>query len=114
MIITQILLWLATGMVTAAACLALWRLTAGPSTLDRIVSADVLVSVVLVAICLVMVHFADTSGLSILLVLAMVAFTGGVSVARMLSPGAADRQRYRRDASDADHDSDTEVAEEQQ
>ena len=32
----------------------------------------------------------------ILLVLAMVAFTGGVSVARMLAPGAPERQRYRR------------------
>lgn len=97
MIITQVLLWLAIAMVLVAAGLALWRLTTGPSSLDRIVSADVLVSVVLVAICLMMVMFADTSGLSILLVLAMVAFTGGVSVARMLAPGAADRQRYRRD-----------------
>lgn len=93
---TEALIWLAVGMITVAAALALWRLTKGPASLDRIVSADVMISVVLVAICLVMVISDDTSGLPILLVLAMVAFTGGVSVARMLAPGAADRQRYRR------------------
>lgn len=94
---TQVLIWIAVAMVAVAAALTLWRLTRGPSTLDRIVSADVLVSIVLLSICLVMVVAGDTSSLSILLVLAMVAFTGGVSVARMLAPGAADRQRYRRD-----------------
>ena len=82
--------------LSAAVGLTLWRLTRGPSTLDRIVSADVLVSIVLMTICLVMVVTRDTSALPILLVLAMVAFTGGVSVARMLAPGAPDRQRYRR------------------
>ncbi len=98
---TQILIWLAAAMIAGAVGLTLWRLTNGPSTLDRIVSADVLVSIVLMTICLVMVVTKDTSALSILLVLAMVAFTGGVSVARMLAPGAADRQRYRRDEEDA-------------
>ena len=93
---TEVLIWLAVAMITVAAAMALWRLTTGPATLDRIVSADVLISVVLVAICLVMVISDDTSALSILLVLAMVAFTGGVSVARMLAPGTPDRQRYRR------------------
>jgi multicomponent Na+:H+ antiporter subunit F len=93
---TQLLIWLAVAMITVAVGLTLWRLTTGPSTLDRIVSADVLVSIVLVTICLVMVVTGDTSALPILLVLAMVAFTGGVSVARMLTPGAPHRQRYRR------------------
>ncbi len=98
---TQVLIWLAAGMIAAAVGLTLWRLTTGPSTLDRIVSADVLLSTVLMTICLVMVATKDTSAISILLVLAMVAFTGGVSVARMLAPGAAERQRYRRDEEDA-------------
>ncbi len=98
---TQILIWLAAAMIAGAVGLTLWRLTNGPSTLDRIVSADVLVSIVLMTICLVMVVTKDTSALSILLVLAMVAFTGGVSVARMLAPGAPDRQRYRRDEEDS-------------
>ena len=44
-----------------------------------------------------MVVSDDTSALPILLVLSMVAFTGGVSVARMLAPGAPARQRFRRD-----------------
>ena len=99
---TQALIWLAAGMIAVAVGLTLWRLTTGPSTLDRIVSADVLLSTVLMTICLVLVTTKDTSALSILLVLAMVAFTGGVSVARMLAPGAAERQRYRRDEEDAE------------
>ena len=47
---TQVLIWAAVAMIAAAAGLALWRLTTGPATLDRIVSADVLVSIVLVTI----------------------------------------------------------------
>lgn len=96
--ITQILIGAAIAMVAVAAALTLWRLTTGPSTLDRIVSADVLVSVVLVGIGLWMVVFRDTSALPILLVLSMVAFTGGVSVARLLAPRASERQRYRRES----------------
>ena len=48
--IAQALLWLAAAMVVVAAGLTLWRLTIGPSTLDRIVSADVLLSVVLISV----------------------------------------------------------------
>ncbi len=95
--ITQVLLWAAMAMIGVAAALTLWRLTTGPSTLDRIVSADVLVSVVLVGIGLSMVVFRNTSALAILLVLSMVAFTGGVSVARLLAPRGPERQRYRRE-----------------
>lgn len=84
--ITQLLLWTAMAMIGVAAALTLWRLTTGPSTLDRIISADVLVSVVLVGIGLSIVVFKNTSALAILLVLSMVAFTGGVSVARLLAP----------------------------
>ena len=94
---TQILIWAAAAMIAVAAGMALWRLTQGPSILDRIVSADVLLSLVLMTICLTMVVTGNTSALPILLVLSMVAFTGGVSVARMLAPGAPDRQRYRRE-----------------
>ena len=94
---TQILIWAAAAMIAVAAGMALWRLTQGPSILDRIVSADVLLSIVLMTICLTMVVTGNTSALPILLVLSMVAFTGGVSVARMLAPGAPDRQRYRRE-----------------
>lgn len=96
-LLTQALLRLAIALVLGAAALTLWRLTKGPSTLDRIVSADVLLSIVLISICLTMVISGYTSAMPILLVLSMVAFTGGVSVARMLAPGAPDRQRYRRD-----------------
>lgn len=95
--LTQVLLWLAITLIAAAAVLTLWRLTKGPSTLDRIVSADVMLSIVLISICVAMVVSGYPSALPILLVLSMVAFTGGVSVARMLAPERQDRQRYRRD-----------------
>ncbi|MFT3862470.1 monovalent cation/H+ antiporter complex subunit F [Micropruina sp.] len=96
-VLTQVLLWAAVIMIGAAAALTLWRLTNGPSTLDRIVSADVMVSTVLAGIGVSMVVFHNTTALPILLVLSMVAFTGGVSVARLMAPKSADRQRYRRD-----------------
>lgn len=96
-VLTQVFLWAAVLMIGAAAALTLWRLTRGPSTLDRIVSADVLLSIVLVGIGLSMVVFDNTSAMAILLVLSMVAFTGAVSVARLLAPRAPERHRYRRD-----------------
>ena len=94
---TAVMLWAAAAMLVVAAVLTLWRVTVGPSTLDRIVSADVLISIVLIAIALSTVLFGNSSALPILLVLSMVAFTGGVSVARMLAPHAPDRQRYLRE-----------------
>ena len=60
-------------------------------------AATVRVSVMLAGIGVSTVVFHNTSALPILLVLSMVAFTGGVSVARLLPPSAPDRQRYRRD-----------------
>ena len=96
-ILTQMFLWAAVLLIGAAAAMTLWRLTAGPSTRDRSGSADVLVSIVLVGIGLSMVVFDNTSAMAILLVLSMVAFTGAVSIARLLAPRAAERQRYRRD-----------------
>lgn len=95
--ITQLLLWSAIGMLVAAAAVTLGRLTKGPSTLDRIVSADVMVSILIAAIGVSMAVFGNNSGLAILLVLSMVAFTGGVSVARLLAPRVAERQRYLRE-----------------
>ena len=49
-VVTQVLLWAAVAMIAGAAALTLWRLTVGPSTLDRIISSDVMVSVVLAGI----------------------------------------------------------------
>ena len=61
-------------------------------------------SVVLAGIGVSTVVFHNTSALPILLVLSMVAFTGGVSVARLLPPHAPERQerirKYRRDVQD--------------
>ena len=39
-VVTQVLLWAAVAMIAGAAALTLWRLTVGPSTLDRIISSE--------------------------------------------------------------------------
>ncbi len=68
----------------AAALLALYRIVRGPTVLDRVVASDVLVATVICALGAEMSfnHHADT--LPVLLVLALFAVLGSLSVARFL------------------------------
>ncbi len=93
------ILGLAGAVLAVAAGLTLWRMVAGPSHLDRIVSADVMVAIVIATVGLIAVWGRSSTGLPILLGLSLMGFTGAVGVARLLSsPGTVRRLFDRRRA----------------
>lgn len=77
--------------VVLAGCLALlgisslllvFRITRGPTTLDRAIGLDVLISVIICALALEAAINRHTTTLPILLVLTLLGFVGSVTVAR--------------------------------
>lgn len=95
------------AVLAVAAGLALWRIVTGPSHLDRIVSSDVMVSIVIATVGLIAVWGRSSTGLPILLGLSLMAFTGAVGVARLLSSPSTvqrlfDRRRALREEENGD------------
>jgi multicomponent Na+:H+ antiporter subunit F len=88
---------LAAVMLSAAAAITMFRLLAGPSTLDRIVALDTLVAVTMCAIATWAAFSLDTTVTYGLTALALISFVGSVSVARFRVPDA-DRRRDEREA----------------
>lgn len=75
--------WIAAAvMLTAAAIITMFRLLAGPSTLDRLVALDTLVAVTMCAIGSWAAFSLDTTVTYSLSALALISFVGSVSVAR--------------------------------
>ncbi|MDQ7993557.1 MAG: monovalent cation/H+ antiporter complex subunit F [Propionicimonas sp.] len=83
-------------MLVVAACLVLWRMVHGPSPLDRIVAADVMVAIVIAGVGIYTVAARNSTGLPILLVLSLVGFSGAVGVARLISSPSTIRRRFDR------------------
>ena len=73
----------------AAMALTLIRMTRGPSTLDRVIAADVVVAIVIAALAMEAAHNHHTTTIPIMLVLSLLGFAGALSMARF----AADRDR---------------------
>ena len=73
----------------AAMALTLVRMTRGPSTLDRVIAADVVVAIVIAALAMEAAHNHHTTTIPIMLVLSLLGFAGALSMARF----AADRDR---------------------
>lgn len=80
-----IVLAVALAMLGAAAALVLVRLFAGPSNLDRIVAAEVLLVVVIAGVALESARQRTTTYLPLLMILGLVGFVGGVAVTRFMS-----------------------------
>ncbi len=77
-----IVLWICAGMLSAAALLALARIARGPSSLDRVVALDVLLSCLIAGIGLEAAYHRQGLTLPVLAVLALLGFLGAVTVAR--------------------------------
>jgi multicomponent Na+:H+ antiporter subunit F len=83
--------------LTAAAAIVMFRILAGPSTLDRLVALDTLVAVTMCGIGTWAAFSLDTTVTYSLTALALISFVGSVSVARFRVPDARRREsRYRR------------------
>jgi multicomponent Na+:H+ antiporter subunit F len=83
---------LAAVLLTAAAAITMFRILAGPSTLDRLVALETLVSVTMCAIGTWAAFSLDTTVTYSLTALALISFVGAVSVARFRVPDT-DRPR---------------------
>lgn len=68
----------------AAALCSLYRIVRGPTVLDRVIASDVLVATVICALGAEMAFNHHTDTLAVLLVLALFAVLGSLSVARFL------------------------------
>jgi multicomponent Na+:H+ antiporter subunit F len=68
----------------AGALCAVYRMVRGPSVLDRVIASDVLVATVMCALGADMAFRHHTDTLPVLLVLALFAVLGSLSVARFL------------------------------
>ena len=86
---------IAAVMLSAAAAVTMYRILAGPSTLDRLVALDTLVAVTMCGIGTWAAFSLDTTVTYSLTALALISFVGSVSVARFRVPDT-DSPRARR------------------
>lgn len=80
----QIVAVIAGVLFGVAALCALYRIVRGPTVLDRVIASDVLVATVICALGAEMAFNDHTDTLPVLLVLALFAVLGSLSVARFL------------------------------
>ena len=84
--------WLVTAVVISAlallgvaAVIVLARLYRGPSNLDRIIAAEILLVIVIAGVALESARQKTSTYLPLLMILGLVGFVGGVAVTRFLS-----------------------------
>ena len=80
----QIVAVVASIMFAIGALLSVYRIVVGPSVLDRVIASDVLVATIICALAAEMALNGHTDTLPVLLVLALFAVLGSLSVARFL------------------------------
>ncbi|MFD5494373.1 monovalent cation/H+ antiporter complex subunit F [Streptomyces sp. NPDC001812] len=76
------------AMLAAAGLLTLLRLVRGPDALNRIVALDVLLTMIIAGTAVGMPVREDTTALPVLVVLALLAFTGSVTAAHLVEKRA--------------------------
>ncbi len=85
MIVEGVLHWVAGGLFTAAALLALVRIVRGPSILDRMIASDVLLTTLILVVGSEMVVNGHTRNVPLMLVLSAIAIFATVAVAKYVS-----------------------------
>ncbi len=86
--IAQTAAFISLGLLTAAMFLAMWRLALGPALPDRVVSLDLVASMVIGIIAAYCVLSDTALFLDAAVLLALIAFIGTVAFARYLERGA--------------------------
>ncbi|WP_028709508.1 monovalent cation/H+ antiporter complex subunit F [Propionicicella superfundia] len=95
-VVEIVLLFIAGAMLTVAAALTLWRIVIGPTALDRIVAADVVIAIVIAAIGISIAVSGFDTGLPMMLVLSLLGFSGAVAMSRLISGSRMDSTLYQR------------------
>ena len=81
---------LALALLGTAAAIVVVRLFRGPTNLDRIVAAEILMVIVIAGIATESAWQRTATNLPLLLILGLVGFVGGVAVTRFMSRDADD------------------------
>ncbi|MDP9800727.1 multicomponent Na+:H+ antiporter subunit F [Arcanobacterium wilhelmae] len=81
------------ALLAVAAVPVLWRLTRGPSTLDRAVAVDMLTSVLIGAVAIMAALTRRADLMPLLVVLAVVGFVGSTALARFAKAPKAEEKR---------------------
>ncbi|PYI65598.1 cation:proton antiporter [Arthrobacter livingstonensis] len=72
-------------VLTLAAAGTIYRIAAGPSLLDRVIAADVLLAIFGAALATEMAINRHTDNLALLVVMSVIGFIGSVTVARFVA-----------------------------
>lgn len=82
----RIMLAACAGMLSMTLALAIIRLVIGPNSLDRVVSLDMIVAVAQCVVAVFIGFSLDATTAPVIIVLALLAFLGSVSVGRFRVP----------------------------
>lgn len=90
------LIGVAAVMFTVAAFCALWRITRGPSGLDRSVATDLIIAVVIGVVAIHAMLTRQETGIPVLVVLSLLGFTAAVGMSRLTSDAGRQQSKARR------------------
>ncbi len=100
--ITTVLQYLAGGMIAVAALIVLVRIVRGPSLVDRVIGADVMLTTLIIVVAAEMAINGHTNTVALMVVLTAVGVFGSISVARFISRPDP-RVEAESDAIDVEH-----------
>lgn len=80
-------IYIAFGLVTAAALISFWRLLIGPSSPDRILALDTLYVNTVALLVLLGIHLGSNLFFEAALLIAMIGFVGTVALSKFLTRG---------------------------
>jgi multicomponent Na+:H+ antiporter subunit F len=84
----EIAVVVAVVLLSAGAAGTLYRLAKGPSLLDRVVAADVLLAIVAAGLAVEMTYHGHLDNLILMVIVSLVGFIGSVTVARFATQTA--------------------------
>lgn len=83
--VTTALQYVAGGMIAVAALIVLVRIVRGPSLVDRVIGADVMLTTLIIVVAAEMAINGHTHTVAFMVVLTAVGVFGSISVARFIS-----------------------------
>ena len=90
----QLVLTITSVVLSLAAAGAIIRISRGPSLLDRVLAADVLLAILGAALCIDMAANRHLNNLMLVVAVSIIGFIGSVTVARFV----ADRREHARES----------------
>lgn len=97
MSVASMIIFVGVAILGAAAALTLMRMARGPSTLDRVVAADVIIAVVIAGLAMEASLNHHSTTLPIMVVLSMLGFAGSLSMALFVADRDAARTWEKQD-----------------